>query len=318
MDRRHFTYFLAVVDCESISAAARQLHISQPAISSAIKELERELRVRLFQRGRRLTLTPAGRALVGPARRTLRSFDSARAAVEEVDQLASGRLNLAVVPGYAVDPVVRLVTRFQARYPGVTVGVREAMHGVDSFEPLRRAEAELLVSDYPAPYPKHEAVPLSMEEPWAVLPPMADNIPDRPLRMTELLEHRFVQGLPHQSETRTWFAAALAAERLPPPTVVVETAHRDAIVPLVLAGAGLSLLPAVEARAAKRLGAQIRPLAFTFPVHCFLYHRRGPLSPAALAFVSMAADDVAPPDPGRPTEEDAGRPAETAEKPEDG
>lgn len=299
MDRRHFTYFLAVVESGSISEAARQLHISQPAVSQSIKELERELRTPLFQRGPKLTLTTAGRALVGPARRTLRSFDAARAAVQEVDHLATGRLDLAVVQGFAVDPVVPLVTRFQNRHPGVQVSVHETVSGPDGFESLRRADAELLVSDHPAPYPKHESVPLAVEELWAVFPPQTEDLPDRPLEVAELLGHRFVQGLPRQTELRVWFAAVVAAERLPPPTVVVETAHRDAIVPLVMAGAGLTLLPAPAARAAKRLGAQVRPLAFTFPRPCFLYHRRGPLSPAALAFVAMAAD-AAPPGAGRP------------------
>ncbi|MFE5797128.1 LysR family transcriptional regulator [Streptomyces sp. NPDC056503] len=298
MDRRHFTYFLAVVESGSISEAARQMHISQPAVSQSIKELERDLRTQLFRRGPRLTLTPAGRALVGPARRTLRSFEAAHAAVEEVDHLATGRLDLAVVQGFAVDPVVPLVTRFQSRHPGVQVGVHETVSGSDGFEALRRAEAELLVSDYPAPYPKHEAVQIGVQELWAVFPPQTDGLPDRPLRVAELMEHGFVLGLPRHSELRVWFAAVAAAERLPPPTVVVETAHRDAIVPLVLAGAGLTLLPAPAARAAKRLGAQIRPLAFTFPRPCFLYHRRGPLSPAALAFVSMAVA-AAPPGAGR-------------------
>ncbi|MFD0112508.1 hypothetical protein ACFVZL_28400 [Streptomyces sp. NPDC058320] len=49
-----------------------------------------------------------------------------------------------------------------------------------------------------------------------------------------------------------------------PPTVVVESAHHDAIVPLVLAGAGMTLLPVPTARTAQRLGAQVRPLTFTF------------------------------------------------------
>ncbi|MFJ8861831.1 LysR family transcriptional regulator [Streptomyces sp. NPDC102451] len=303
MDKRHFTYFLAVVEAGSISEAARQLHISQPAISQSVKELERELRTPLFHRGPKLTLTAAGRALVGPARRTLRSFESARAAVEEVDHLATGRLDLAVVQGFAIDPVVPLVTRFRARYPGLRIGVHEAPSGPDGFEVLRRAEAELLVGDHPAPYPKHEAVVLAVEEMLAVFPPQTEGLPEGPVRVAELRKHNMLQGLPSHSEMSVWFTSVLAAERLPPPDVVVETAHRDAIVPLVLAGAGAAVLPAPAARAAKRLGAQVRALALTFPRPCFLYHRTGPLSPAALAFVAMAAD-AAPPGAGRPAAEE--------------
>ncbi|WP_151772108.1 LysR family transcriptional regulator [Streptomyces abyssomicinicus] len=300
MDRRHLTHFLAVVEHGGISGAARKLRVSQPAVSQTIKDLERDLGTRLFHREPRLTLTPAGRALVGPARRILRSFESARAAVHEVDDLATGRLDIAVVPGLGLDPVVPLVTRFRTRHPGVLVALHEAAYGPDGFEALRRADAELLVSDHPAPYAKHEAVPLGLQELFAVFPPHTEGLPDRPLRVADVVRHPWVAQLPHRSQLGVWFASVVAAERLPPPTVVVETAHRDTIVPLVLAGAGMALLPAPVAAAAKRHGAQVRPLAFNLPNPCHLFHRRGPLTSAALAFVALAQDAV-PPGAGRPS-----------------
>ncbi|MFH8735185.1 LysR family transcriptional regulator [Streptomyces sp. NPDC017964] len=305
MDRRHLQYFLAVVEAGSISAAARKLRISQPAVSQSIKELEHDLGSPLFQRGHRLSLTHAGRALVGPARRTLSSFEVARAAVQEVDHLATGRVDLAVVAAYAVDPVLPLVRRFRARYPGVRIAIHEGPAGEEGFGALRRAEAELLVTDHPAPYAKHEAVRLALQPMQAVFPPGTENLPEGPVTLRTVVTHDYVQGLPEQSAMRVWFAAALAAEQLPPPPVVVETAHRDAIIPLVLAGAGATLLPAPAARTAQRLGAHVRPLAFPFTRSCFLYHRRGPLSPAALALVSLAADTAAA--DVRATHEDADR-----------
>ncbi|MEV6195454.1 LysR family transcriptional regulator, partial [Streptomyces sp. NPDC051920] len=268
MDRRHLAHFLAVVENEGISGAARKLQVSQPAVSQTIKDLERDLDTLLFRREPRLVLTPSGRALVGPARRILRSFESARAAVHGVDHLATGRLDIAVVTGFGLDPVVPLVTRFRARHPGVLVALHDAAYGPDGFEALRRAEAELLVSDHPAPFPKHEAVPLALQELFAVFPPRTEGLPDRPLGVAELLEHPLVRGLPHRSELGVWFDSVVAAERLPPPTVVVETAHRDTIVPLVLAGAGMALLPAPVAAVARRHGAQVRPLAFSLPLTC--------------------------------------------------
>ncbi|MEV6697486.1 LysR family transcriptional regulator [Streptomyces sp. NPDC051453] len=290
MERRHLTYFLAVADSGSISAAARRLHLAQPSVSQGVRELERELRTPLLTRGRTAALTPAGRALIGPARRALRAFDEVRDAVGMIDELATGILDIAVAPQLAVDPAVPLVASFRERYPGVRVRVHEADPGVEGFEVLRRAEAELLVHGHPAPYPKHRAVRLRCAENFVVLPPGTDGLPEGPMPLEELVCRPLVLGLAGDSAVRVWFAAELAAHELPPVQAVVEIAHRDAIVPLVLAGAGAALLTEPEARAAAKLGAVIRPLAVSVPQTCHLFHRGGLLSPAAQAFVEMAAE----------------------------
>lgn len=297
MERRHLSYFVAAVEAGSISEAARRLHLSQPSLSQALQELERELRTPLLVRGRKLTLTPAGRALLGPARRTLRSFDSVRAAVEGVGQLATGQLDLAAVPALAVDPTVELVTAFRTRYPGVRVQVAEAQNGVAAFDALRRAQAELLFHDHPAPYPKHRAVPVALTELMAVfpprLPPGVPPLPAGPVGLAELARHDVVMGAASYSSVGLWITAELSARELPPLRIAVDTAHRDAVIPLVLAGVGATVLPAPVARAAELLGAVVRPVDFTVPRQCFLYHRLGPVSPAAQAFIDLVEERTA-------------------------
>lgn len=290
MERRHLSYFLAVVEAGSISGAARRLHLSQPSVSQAIQELERELRTPLLVRGRTATLTPAGRAMLGPARRTLRAFESVRAAVEDVDQLLTGQLDLGAVPSLAVDPMVRLLALFRARYPGVRVQVHETPHGIEGFESLRRAEAELLLHDNPAPDPKHRAIPVALTELLAVFPPGCAPSAPGPVGFAELARHPMVLGGAAHSTVGVWFAAELAARRLPPLTIAVDTPHRDAVIPLVLAGVGATMLPEPAARAAELLGTVVRPVDFTVPRNCFLNHRIGPLSPAAQAFINLAEE----------------------------
>lgn len=81
MNFRRIECFLAVVDAGTVTAAAEQLHVAQPALSRQLKTLERELRLELFEpQGSRLALTPAGRALVPAARRLMAesaAFDGA-------------------------------------------------------------------------------------------------------------------------------------------------------------------------------------------------------------------------------------------------
>ena len=89
MDLRRLRLFLAVVDQGGMTRAAEAEFVSQPSVSQAIRELEHELGTDLFDRvGRQVILTPAGEALVGPARQALRDVETGRAAVAAVAGLA--------------------------------------------------------------------------------------------------------------------------------------------------------------------------------------------------------------------------------------
>lgn len=99
MNYRRIMYFLAVVDAGTVTAAAEELHIAQPALSRQLKTLERELKIPLFEAGRhRLVLTQAGRAFVPVARRLM---VETRATAEAVETLRSGRVETLVVAATA-------------------------------------------------------------------------------------------------------------------------------------------------------------------------------------------------------------------------
>src|SRR5262245_13444617 len=109
MDRRHLEYFLAVAESGSFTSAARMLSIAQPSLSYAIAGLERELGCELFERlGRGVKLTPAGDALVEPARRTLRSFALAQGAVRGATDAGFGRICVISHALWAVETLVRV------------------------------------------------------------------------------------------------------------------------------------------------------------------------------------------------------------------
>ena len=91
MDSNRLRHFVAVVDHGGFTAAARAVYVSQPALSLAVKELETELGVSLFTRtGRQVQLTPAGAALLEPARQVLRDSETGQAAVQPVAGLQAG------------------------------------------------------------------------------------------------------------------------------------------------------------------------------------------------------------------------------------
>ncbi len=183
MDERRLRYFLAVVEEGGVTRAARSLHVAQPSLSQALRTLERELGVELFQRvGRTLRLTAAGEALVGPARQTLRTMDSARAAVGEVVELAAGTLQIAALATLAVDPLSALVGRFRRAHPGVVVHVREPESASAVSTLVRAGECELGLAHLPLPQEHLRAVELGDQELLFVLPPGSDSgdTPRRP------------------------------------------------------------------------------------------------------------------------------------------
>ncbi len=287
MDERRLRYFIAVVEERGITRAATRLRVAQPSLSQAIRALEAELGVELFHRlGRGVRLTAAGEELVGPARQALRAIEHARNAVTGVAELRTGRVELAALPTLAVDPMAKLIGRFRELYPGVQVRVLEADSAAGVGSLVRDGACELGAAHLTRPTDRLIARPLGEQELLFVLPPRAAPHDRRPMRARELAETPLVLSPPDTS-TRILLEQALAAVGVTP-NVAVETAAREAVVPLVLAGAGAALLPAPLAREAERRGAVIRPArpAITRPIG--LIHREGPLSAAARAFLTLA------------------------------
>jgi DNA-binding transcriptional LysR family regulator len=310
MDERRLRYFLAVVEEGGVTRAANRLHVAQPSLSQSLRTLERELGVELFQRvGRGLRLTAAGEALIGPARQALRMMDGARAAVGEVVELAAGTLQIAALATLAVDPLSALVGRFHRAHPGVVVRVREPESASSVSTLVRAGECELGLAHLPLPREHLRTVALGDQELLFVLPPgsepggppasRSDDAPRRTARAelrgeagpalapAALREVPLVVSPPGTS-TRLLLEQALQAVGVTP-RIAVEIDTREAIVPLVLAGAGAALLPTSLALDAGRRGAVVRAARPRIVRRIGLVQRDGPLSPAARAFSALAA-----------------------------
>src|SRR4051794_28869734 len=121
MELHQLRYVLAVADHGTFTAAAAACFVAQPSLSHAIRTVETELGVELFNRvGRRTTLSAAGEGFVPAARQVLRDLDTLRADVEAVAGVVAGRLDLVSLPTLAVSPVTPLVGAFRTAHPGVT------------------------------------------------------------------------------------------------------------------------------------------------------------------------------------------------------
>jgi DNA-binding transcriptional LysR family regulator len=284
MDLRRLRLFVAVAEQGGFTAAADAEHVAQPAVSLAIRELEQELGAPLFIRSRAgATLTAAGGALLGPARQALRDVEHAIAAVAAVTGLVAGHLDLACLPTLAADPVAELVGRFRREHPGVTVRMGAPLDLDELANAVRTGAAEVGITEQGPANDGLAEIRIGEQELFAVA---ASGGSTSPLRL-ERLEGVPLVLSPTGSSLRDAVDLALAEAGVRP-DVGVETAQRDALIPLVLAGAGTTLLPDTLARAAGRLGATVRPTRPRLRRTIVLVHRPGDPGPAATRFLELA------------------------------
>jgi LysR family carnitine catabolism transcriptional activator len=284
MELHQLRYAVGVADHGTFTAAAESCYVAQPSLSHAVRTLESELGTPLFHRlGRRTILTAAGEAFVPAAREVLRAVDTVRAAVDAVAGVEAGHLDLVALPTLAVDPITPLVGAFRTTHPGVTVRLAHPEDTTELVELVRSGSSEIGVTELPVDAERITTIPIGRQELVAVLPPGSAR--PRYLPLAALARRPLVTQRPGTS-TRDAIDAALATVGAVA-AVAVETDQREALVPLVLAGAGAAVVPRPMATQARRDGAVVVPLSPPLWRQLGLIHRDAPLSPAAHAFVTL-------------------------------
>ncbi|WP_273908089.1 transcriptional regulator CynR [Enterobacter bugandensis] len=157
---RHIRYFQAVAEHLSFTKAAAALHVSQPALSQLVKQLEDELGTRLFDRsGRTTRLTDTGHAYLQYVRRASQALREAKRAIHDVSDLSRGSLRLAVTPTFTTYLVGPLVEAFHLRYPEIILNVREISQ--ESMEALLlEGELDMGIAFSDVHCPDIDAIPL--------------------------------------------------------------------------------------------------------------------------------------------------------------
>jgi len=130
MELRHLEYFVAVAEELSFTRASGRLHVVQSGVSSAIRALEHELDVVLFDRDRhRVALTDAGRVLLPEARATLAAAQAARDAIHEARAGLRGTLTIGTMQSTGRLDLPALLGQFYAAHPRVLVRLRLSSAG---------------------------------------------------------------------------------------------------------------------------------------------------------------------------------------------
>ncbi|AVE04780.1 transcriptional regulator CynR [Pseudomonas palleroniana] len=123
---RHIQYFLAVAQHAGFTKAAEALHVSQPALSQQIRQLEESLGAQLFDRsGRKTRLTDAGEVYQRYALRAAQELQQGQRAIHDVGDLSRGSLRIAFTPTFTTYLVGPLMEAFHRRYPNITLSLHE-------------------------------------------------------------------------------------------------------------------------------------------------------------------------------------------------
>ncbi|HKU10773.1 LysR family transcriptional regulator [Sinomonas sp.] len=293
MDVRQLRYFLAVVDHGGFNRAAEHLLIAQPSLSQTIKALEQDLGLPLFHRaGRKAVLSEAGRELVGPARLVVRDLDAARAAVDELKGVRSGRLDISAMPSPAVEPLTSMIAAFSRSHPAVTINVEAAFTPDDVIESVRSGSCEIgvLGSERLVRAAGVDVMQLERQPLVLITNPQTAALGDGgSVRRSALAGQRVIvsqRGSLMRRVVDDILASGVAVE------IAVEVAHRTSILPLVLAGVGHAILPSSWTALAEHSGLRVARIEPEAALHVAVVSRPEDLTPSARAFLEVASDHV--------------------------
>lgn len=287
MDLRQIEYFLAVVDSGGVTRAATQLRVAQPSLSQAVRKLEKDLGTELFHRvGRGLVLSPAGEALVGPARAILREVGSAENAVRDVGAMRGGRIDIASLSDLSSDPLSVWVAKFRHQYPDIRFHIEERDETADVVSLVKSGACELGVLSLPLPTEDLVGEELIDQQLVLVCPPGTEKQWPDPVPIARLSGVPFVMG-ERGTATRDFIERSLRGHGVEP-DVAVEVRQRGAVLPIVLAGGGVSIVALRSGLDAMLRGGVVRELSPQLTRRMGVVHRPGRVTEASAEFLACA------------------------------
>ncbi|WP_327046002.1 LysR family transcriptional regulator [Microbispora sp. NBC_01189] len=283
MNLQQLRYVVATAEHRTMTDAARSLYIAQPALSRAIRDLERELGMTLFARsGRGVVVTAQGRRVVKLAREALD-------AVAEIEALATqghssgAELRIASTPSLEPGLAGRLLPAYAAEHPGIRVQIVRCEGREAVVSAVREQRADLGLTDLPVPTDL-VSHPLERQEIVLISPPGLD-LPD-PLPVARLNGMRLVLPAPG-SPRRREFDQIFATHGVRP-IPAVESDERRGWLRAVREGRASLLWYRGMAEQAARAGLVVRSLDPSLRKIIAVVHARRRLPAMAQDFLALA------------------------------
>jgi DNA-binding transcriptional LysR family regulator len=283
----------AVARCGSFSRASAELHLTQPAVSMQIKQLESTLGLPLFEHmGREIRLTEAGQETLRSGQTIARELANLEQTLADLQGLKGGTLTVSAASTASVF-AARLMALFRAQHPDVQISLN-----VVNRETLLRHMSEnsidLALMGTP-PEGQHLSAQPFMDNPLVIIAATSHPLAEaKAIPLTRLLEEPLV-GREQGSGTRNALEKFLSDHGLPYKPAM-EMNKNEAIKQAVEAGLGVGLvsLHTVQAEIASGQLCVLDVQGFPLKRQWYLVQREGKrLSPAAQAFVQLVLKEAA-------------------------
>ena len=278
--------FVTVAQLQSFAAAAKALHLSQPALSRRISHLEELLGVRLFDRTTRsVELTLLGQRFLAQIGSLVDDLDRSVLSLRDAAQLEAGDVTIGCVFSAVHHFLPPLIRTFSEEHPRVLVRIIE--EGADEvLESVKQGEADFALNYIGMQDPEVEFTAL-LKEPY-VLACRADHplAKRRSVRWEELADYPHAR-VSHASRNRLFIDQALA--ELPPlPRPICEVRHVSTLIGLVENGLGVAVVPqlTLPRRPGSVVGVPLEKPAISRTIGMIRRSGRS-LSPAAAAFADL-------------------------------
>nr|WP_268932374.1 LysR family transcriptional regulator [Mycolicibacterium hodleri] len=286
---RQLRYFAVLGEELNYRRAAEKLFITQPALSTAIKQLEHQTGVTLLRRNTRgVTLTESGAAFLPTAVEALRAVDMAIA-----DLIASTKRNRSVRLGYLIgtgaDVLFRLVRYFEAAYPEIRVEPREFDFS-DPTAGLGDGTTEVAIIRPPVDLPEHRMLILDAED-WVACLPRDHRFAHRTeVAIAELLDDPIVVAPGSAGRWRDYWMAMDARDGTPPTIAAVAATYEEETT-TVARGLGISFTSEASARLYNRQGIVYVPIIDRRRNYTALAWHPGRLSNDADSLIRQVRDE---------------------------
>jgi DNA-binding transcriptional LysR family regulator len=262
LELKHLNSFIAVAEELSFVRAANRLHLSQPALSSQIKNLEDQLGVQLFFRNRRVVrLTDAGKIFLAEAAAVCERAARAAECVQRAARGQLGRLRIGFVSSAALEIVPDVVVAFRKKYPDVTLDLRN-IRTADQIKELTGKSIDIGFVRMPLAHDQLKITVIHREPFVAIFPEGHPLARVRQFSLAKLRDEPFVvygrRWAPGFFDSLMQMCNAAGFS----PGIVQETGEMYTAVALVGAGVGVAILPRSVVLAQSRK-VVVRPLPYS-------------------------------------------------------
>ncbi|WP_289027795.1 LysR family transcriptional regulator [uncultured Paraglaciecola sp.] len=285
MTLKQLNAFSTVARFGSFAEACEYLHISQPALSISVKNLEDVVGGRLFYRTTRaLVLTPEGKVFLNSARRLLLDAESSLGEIKNLFGLSRGLLNIAVMPSFASANLAKYIQNFKSECPAVNIKIFDVV-AEEAIEMVRLERAELAITFEPSELDDLSFEPLFTDEFVAALPTGHILLENQNVSWEQLTRFPFI-ALQKPSNIRYLIEQSLATVG-GNISVEIEANQLLTIVTLIAKGLGVSAMPQIYANNIVQSGIEYRPLVIPTVTRNIgiITKKRAPLSKSAEQFI---------------------------------